>query len=88
MRHKNVLHTVNNQLENIASAAELLRLRDGDLATQDLCAKIRSAVVNTSAALNPYFSARILEEKSVKQPNQLGNPAIASGPNPHHPTAE
>lgn len=77
MRHKDLLHTVNNQLEIITSAAELLNLRNSDRITQDLCSKIQSAVLNTSTALAHYIRERISEGQSLEQCNGSSNPAAA-----------
>jgi len=77
MRHRDLLHTVNNQLEIITSAAELLSLRDDEAVTTDLCSKIHEAVINASAALNAHFQSRIPEENAVDQRHQLSNPAAA-----------
>jgi hypothetical protein len=88
MRHKDLLHTVNNQLEIITSAAEILNLRNSDGITQDLCSKIHSAVVNTSAALTPYIGERIAEEQNIEQPDGSSNPAAAKRAVPLSPTVE
>jgi hypothetical protein len=88
MRHKDLLHTVNNQLEIITSAAEILKLRNSDGITQDLCSKIQSAVVNTSAALTPYSRERISEEQSIEERDGSSNPAAAMRAIPLSPTVE
>ena len=75
MRHKDLLHSVNNQLEIITSAAELFILRGADDTTRDLCSKIRLAALNTSAALSPHFRLLISDEETVKPFNHSSNPA-------------
>jgi hypothetical protein len=80
MRHKDLLHTVNNQLEVITSAAEVLNLRSHDASTQDLCAMILSAALNTSAALTPYVMERISEEEGTAKNGQPMNPAKRAVP--------
>jgi two-component sensor histidine kinase len=77
MRHKDLLHTVNNQLEIITSAAELLNLRSSDRITQDLCSKIQSAVLNTPTALAHYIRGRMSEEQSIEERDGSSNPAAA-----------
>jgi hypothetical protein len=77
MRDKDLLHTVNNQLEIIMSSAEILNLRNSDGITQDLCSTIQSAVLNTSAALAHYIRERISDEQSLEQRNDSSNPAAA-----------
>ena len=88
MRHQDLLHTVNNQLEIITSAADLLNQRNSDGTTQDLCSKIQSAVLNTSAALASYIRERISEEQSVEQRDGSSNPAAAKRAVPLSPTVE
>ena len=88
MRHKDLLHTVNNQLEIITSAAAILDLRSSDGITQDLCLKIQSAVVNTSAALTAYFRELRSEEQSIEQRDGLSNPAAETRAVPLSPTVE
>jgi hypothetical protein len=88
MRHKDLLHTVNNQLEIIMSAAEILKLKNSDGITQDLCSKIQSAVANASAALTPYIRERMSEEQSVEQRDGSSNPAAAMRAILLSPTAE
>ena len=88
MRDKDLLHTVNNQLEIIMNPAEILNLRDSDGITQDVCSKIQSAVVNTSVALTPYISERISEEQSIEQRDGSFNPAAAKRAVPLSPTVE
>ena len=88
MRDKDLLHTVNNQLEIIMNPAEILNLRDSDGITQDVCSKIQSAVVNTSVALTPYISERISEEQSIEQRDGSFSPAAAKRAVPLSPTVE
>jgi hypothetical protein len=73
MRHKDLLHTVNNQLEIITSAAELVSLRDADPITQDLCSKIHAAVLDASTALSAHVKA-LISEAEVEQSSSPAPP--------------
>ena len=88
MRHKDLLHTVNNQFEIITSAAQLLNLRSTDPSTKNLCSQICSAALNTSAILTPYFMERISQEDSLARCEDSSNPAAAKRAALLSPTVE
>jgi hypothetical protein len=88
MRHKDVLHTVNNQLEIITSAAELLSFGGPDASTRDLCTKIQSAVQATTAALSPHFKGLISREESASEPDRLTSPVTGKRALHSSPIAE
>ena len=53
---KELLHEVNNHLEIVVSASELLSLKYSDPSTKECCAQIQSAVLRTSKLLKMYFN--------------------------------
>lgn len=52
---KELLHEVNNQLEIVVGAAELLSRQSSDPSTKECCEQIQSAVFRTSKLLKTYF---------------------------------
>jgi nitrogen-specific signal transduction histidine kinase len=52
---KELLHEVNNQLEIVIGAAELLSRQYSDPSTKECCSQIQSAVFRTSKLLKMHF---------------------------------
>jgi light-regulated signal transduction histidine kinase (bacteriophytochrome) len=52
---KELLHEVNNQLEIVVSAAELLSRQHSDPEISEFCAQIQTAAFKTSKILKTYF---------------------------------
>jgi hypothetical protein len=55
MRPEDVLHHINNQLEIVVSAAQLLTRTSDREMTKECCAQIHSAAFTASAVLKRYF---------------------------------
>lgn len=56
VQSKELLHRVNNQLEIVMCAAELLSRQRSDPSTKECCEQIQSAVLRTSKLLKAYFN--------------------------------
>jgi light-regulated signal transduction histidine kinase (bacteriophytochrome) len=52
---KELLHEVNNQLEIVMAAAELLSLQYSESATKECCAQTQSSIVRTSKIPKTHF---------------------------------
>jgi hypothetical protein len=52
---KELLHEVDNQLEIVIGAAELLSRQSSDPSTKECCSQIQSAVFRTSKLLKTHF---------------------------------
>jgi nitrogen-specific signal transduction histidine kinase len=72
---KELLHEVNNQLEIVIGAAELLSRQYSDPSTNECCAQIQSAVFRTSKLLKTHFKGTSFQP-AQNAVNESGSPAV------------
>jgi nitrogen-specific signal transduction histidine kinase len=69
---KDLLHEVNDQLEIVVGAAELLSQKSSDPSVTNYCEQIQSAVFRTSKLLKMHFNQPLTVQPgrdAVNQPN-------------------
>jgi nitrogen-specific signal transduction histidine kinase len=69
---KDLLHEVNNQLEIVVDAAELLSQQSSDTSVRNYCEQIQSAVFRTSKLLKMHFNQPLTVQPgrdAVNKPN-------------------
>jgi nitrogen-specific signal transduction histidine kinase len=74
---KELLHEVNNQLEIIVGAADLLSRQSSDPSTKECCAQIQSAVFRTSKLLKAYFKGATPIQPAPDAVNGANLPVVA-----------
>ena len=65
-----LLHDVNNQLEIVVGAAELLSRQYSDPSTKECCAQIQSAVFRTSKLLKTHFKEAVSSQPAPNAVNE------------------
>jgi nitrogen-specific signal transduction histidine kinase len=73
---KELLHEVNNQLEIVVGAAELLSRQSSDPSTKECCAQIHSAVFRTAKLLKTHFKGATSFQPAPNAVNESGSPAV------------
>jgi nitrogen-specific signal transduction histidine kinase len=74
---KELLHEVNNQLEIVMFAAELLSQHCLDPSTKERCEQIQSAVFRTSNLLKTYFKGAIPIQPAPDAVSGANSPVVA-----------
>ena len=73
---KELLHEVDNQLEIVIGAAELLSRQSSDPSTKECCSQIQSAVFRTSKLLKTHFKGATSFQPAPNAVNESGSPAV------------
>jgi nitrogen-specific signal transduction histidine kinase len=73
---KELLHEVNNQLEIVIGAAELLSRQYSDPSTKECCSQIQSAVFRTSKLLKMHFMEAISIQPAPNVVKESDSPAV------------
>jgi hypothetical protein len=73
---KELLYEVNNQLEIVMAAAEVLSLQYSDSATKECCAQTQSSIVRTSKILKAHFKGSDIHFNRRWAPFPADTPAV------------
>lgn len=73
---KELLHEVNNQLEIVVDAAELLSRQSSDPSTKKCCEQIQSAVFKTSKLLKTHFQEAMSIQPAPNAASQADSPVV------------
>jgi nitrogen-specific signal transduction histidine kinase len=73
---KDLLHEVNNQLEIVVGAAELVSQKSSDTSVRNYCEQIQSAVLRTSKLLKMHFNQPITVQPGRDAVNKPNLPAV------------
>jgi nitrogen-specific signal transduction histidine kinase len=73
---KELLHEINNQLEIVIGAAELLSRQSSDPSTKECCSQIQSAVFRTSKLLKMHFKGATSIQPAPNAVNESGSAAV------------
>jgi nitrogen-specific signal transduction histidine kinase len=73
---KELLHEVNNQLEIIVGAAELLSRQSSDPSIKSYCEQIQSAVFRASKLLKTHFQAPKSIQPAPNAASQADSPIV------------
>jgi nitrogen-specific signal transduction histidine kinase len=73
---KDLLHEVNNQLEIIVGAAELLSRQSSDSSMKSYCEQIQSAVFRASKLLKTHFREPISIQPAPNAATQADPPVV------------